>query len=218
LSPTYCRTWPLASVLTMTPGVAVFVVAMSVLVPLVGNLFPAHVPFLLAMRYYAGNWAYSIWLFRHDALEKTDKLTKSSPWVHHQLARFYDHSTCVGINGRVIAFRLMHLHGRALPELLPKAVDNLHDYLWADGEVVAGMALGWNFGDGHLHNEQLLRSLQQQCGFEAGELRCIMVESQPMGKSTLHYRILDAKTGLLEQGHVQISDLRKRQPWGEVLA
>ena len=37
--------------------------------PLYGNFVPSRVSFLLAMRYYAGNWAYSIWLFRGDAPE-----------------------------------------------------------------------------------------------------------------------------------------------------
>jgi hypothetical protein len=76
------------------------------------------------------------------------------------------------------------------------------------------MVLGWNFGEGHLHREQLLRSVQEQCQFESGELRCIMVESQPLGRSTLHYRILDAKDGLIEEGQADVRLLRKQQPWG----
>ena len=81
------------------------------------------------------------------------------------------------------------------------------------GEIVAGMVLGWNFGDGHLHREQLLRAVQEQCGFEEGELRCVFVESQPLGRATLEYRILDAKTGLLERGELDVHALRRCQPW-----
>jgi hypothetical protein len=202
------------SVLSMSAPVAVLILVMGVIIPLLGNLYPDRVPFLMAMRYYAGNWAYSVWLFKHDALAKLDKLTKSSPWVFDQLSGMYDRRTMVGVGSRVIAFRLMHLHGRALPLLLPKAVGVIEDYTWAEGELIAGMTLGWNFGDGHLHDEQLLRAIQAQCGFEAAELRCIMVESQPLFKSTLHYRIHDASTGLIEQGHLQIAALRKLQPWG----
>ena len=117
-----------------------------------------------------------------------------------------------------MAFRLMHLHGRALSELVPKALPRFDEYEWLDGEIVAGIVLGWNFGDGHLHGEQLLRSVQEQCGFEEGELRCIMVESQPLGQSTLQYRIVDAKKGTLESGHVDVATLRARQPWGTVPA
>ncbi len=39
---------------------AVFLLAVLVVVPLAGNLFPRWVSFLVAMRYYAGNWPYSV--------------------------------------------------------------------------------------------------------------------------------------------------------------
>lgn len=210
--------WKHAAVspLAASAPVLVLIAFMGIALPLLGNLFPARIAFLLAMRYYAGNWAYSVWLWKRTAVPKTERLVKSAPWPTDQLAKLYDEGTRVGMAGRVIAFRLMHLHGRALPMLLPKAVERLEDYVWTDGEQIAGLALGWNFGDGHLHGEQLLRALQAQCAFEEGELRCIMVESEPLGKGTLHYRVLDAKTGLIEEGHARIAELRRCQPWGEL--
>ena len=195
--------WPLAAFLGIMLGA----------LPVLGNLFPGRISFLLAMRYYAGNWAYSVWLFRGDSHRKLSKLTTSAGWVHDQLARFYDRSTAVGIVGKVLGFRLMHLHGRALPILLPKAVSRLEDYEYVDGEIIAGLVLGWNFGDGHLHDERLLAAVQKQCGFETGELRCIFVEAQPLGQRTLAYRIHDARTGLLETGELDVGALRERQPW-----
>jgi hypothetical protein len=196
-----------------SPALAVLLVGALVVVPLLGNLYPASISFLCSMRYYAGNWPFSIWLFRGDSYRKLDRLTKSSAWLHDQLAHFYDRSTSVGLVGRVIAFRAMHLHGRTLQTLLPKAVDDLLDYEHVDGELVAGLALGWNFGDGHLHDEGLLRAVQAQCGFEEGELRCVFVESQPMFGSSLAWRIVDAKTGVRETGELAIAELRERQPW-----
>ena len=192
---------------------AVFLVLMLVGLPLLGNLFPGWLSFLLAMRYYAGNWAYSVWLLRGQSYRKLDRLTKSAPWVYDQLDRLYDRSTGVGLVGKVMAFRLMHLHGRALPVLIPKAVDRLEDYEYLDGEMIAGLALGWNFGDGHLHRESLLAAIQQQCGFDEGELRCIFVEAQPMGRKTMNYRIVDAASGLLEEGELSVSEMLDRQPW-----
>jgi hypothetical protein len=206
------------SLLDVNAPVAVLLAVMCVAVPLLGNLFPSRVPFLLAMRYYAGNWAYSVWLFRGDSHRKLERLTRSAGWIYDQLGRLYDRGACVGIVGKVMAFRLMHLHGRLLSQLVPRAVERLDEYEWIDGEIVAGMVLGWNFGDGHLHREELLRAVQQQCSFEPGELRCIMVEAQPLGRSTLHYRIVDAKTGLLEEGQADVGELRRRQPWGEAAA
>lgn len=204
------RVWELGSL-----PLGVVLVAMLVGVPLLGNIAPKSISFLLAMRYYAGNWAYSVWLFRGESYRKLDKLTKVSPWIYDQLDRFYDRATSIGLVGKVMAFRLMHLHGRALPKLIPKAVPQLSDYEYLDGELVAGMALGWNFGDGHLHHEGLLEALQQQCGFEPGELRCIFVESQPLGRDSLEYRIHDAASGELERGELSVSELRQMQPWGE---
>ena len=193
--------------------VALFLLVMLVLLPLLGNLFPSRLSFLMAMRYYAGNWACSVWLFRGDSYRKLDRLKKASPWVHDQLGRFYDRSTSVGLVGKVMAFRMMHLHGRAFSALVPKAVARFEDYEWVDGELVAGISLGWNFGEGHLHHEQLLTSIQEQCGFDEGELRCIFLEAQPLGRSTLAYRIADAKTGTVDRGAVHVADLRARQPW-----
>jgi hypothetical protein len=199
--------------LATTPALALFLAVALVVLPILGNLFPRHLSFLLAMRYYAGNWAYSVWLFRGDSYRKLGKLKASSPWIYDQLAHLYDRSTSVGLLGKVMGFRLMHLHGRALPVLVPKAVERLADYEWVDGELVAGLSLGWNFGEGHLHDERLLESLQAQCGFEAGELRCIFVESQPLGRSTLAFRIVDAKTGRIEAGELPVASLLAAQPW-----
>jgi Transmembrane protein of unknown function (DUF3556) len=196
-----------------SPALAVFLVIMLIGAPLFGNLWPSRLSFLLAMRFYAGNWAYGVWLFRGESYRKLDRLTKASSWVYDQLDRFYDRPTSIGLVGKVMGFRLMHLQGRALPILLPKAVDRLEDFEYIDGELVAGLALGWNFGDGHLHREPLLRAVQEQCGFAPGELRCIFVEGQPFGRSTMAYRIHDAATGLLDEGTVDVRAMRQRQPW-----
>lgn len=205
---------PEVSVLDLgSPALAVFLAVMLIGLPLAGNLFPGRISFLLAMRYYAGNWAYGVWLFRGESYRKLDRLVKSSAWVYDQLDRFYDRATGVGLVGKVIAFRLMHLHGRALPLLIPRAVERLEDHEYLDGEIVAGLVLGWNFGDGHLHREPLLRAVQEQCDFEEGELRCIFVEAQPLGGRSLAYRIHDARTGLIEEGELDVAEMRGRQPW-----
>lgn len=198
--------WPLGAIL----------VVCLVLVPLLGNLFPDKISFLPAMRYYAGNWAWSAWLFRGDSYRKLEAgLTMSAPWVTDQLARFYDARTCAGLVGKVLAFRSMHLHGRILGIALPEVVPRLADYTYVDGEIVAGLVLGWNFGDGHLHHEQLLTTVQRACNFAEGELRCLFVESQPLLGDSLAWRALDAASGELARGAASVADLRRRQPWDE---
>jgi hypothetical protein len=195
-----------------------------VVVPVVGNLRPDKVSFLMAMRYYAGNWGTSLWLWRPSALAKLDDgITKSVALPRHQLERLYGEGAYEPTLGRVQAFRSMHLHGRALNQLLPRAIADLRDdevaargldeFEVIDGELVAGIALGWNFGEGHLHDERLLAALHEQCDFAPGELRCVLLESQPAGRSTLHWRIVDPATGQIAEGTVSAAGLLDVQPW-----
>jgi hypothetical protein len=195
------------------PLLALFLIFALLAVPLLGNLFPARVSFLLAMRYYAGNWPCSVWLFRGDSQKKLARLRKCSAGLAEQIARFYGPEIVIAVRARLLAFRLMHLHGRALQQLLPQAVNRLDDYEYVEGEVIAGLALGWNFGDGHLHHEQLLAAIQAQCQFEAGELRCVFMEGQPFGRGSLAYRIVDAVSGELTRGELAVARLREVQPW-----
>jgi hypothetical protein len=109
--------------------------------------------------------------------------------------------------------RFLHLEGRVLLEALPRAVDDLDAYEWMDGEVVGGMVLGWNFGDGHLNGAQLLDAVQRQCGFEPGELRVVMVESQPLFGRSMAWRVVDAASGMVAQGETEIGRMRDRLPW-----
>jgi hypothetical protein len=208
----YYANVPMSSV--HSPALMIVLFLALLIIPVLGNLFPRWISFLLSMRYYAGNWAYSIWLFKGDAEEKLNgEVVKACPTVMHQLSRFYDDDTSRLLFSKVIAFRAMHLHGRALQLLVPKAVTDIDQYAWRDGELIAGIVLGWNFGDGHLHNEQLLNSIQKRCSFASGELRCIFVESQPFGQPHMDWRIVDAKDGEIEKGRVSVEELQTLQPY-----
>jgi len=198
---------------------AILIVVLAVALA-AGNIFPQKISFLPAMRYYAGNWASSLWCFRAGAEDRIEaNVVKSSALVFNQLAKLYDPATAAIISDKVPgAFRSMHLHGRALNGLLPRALGNeanAADYSIRDGEVVAGPLVGWNFGEGHLHNEQLLRAVQQRCHFDEGDVRVIILEGQPIQTQRQWYRIVDAKTGLIEAGYVTVEDMLARQPWPE---
>jgi hypothetical protein len=197
-----------------SPLLAAFLITSLIVIPVLGNTLPSKISFLPSMRYYAGNWATSFWLFRDDCYRRLDEcLTKSAPTVQRQLRRFYDDDTADALLDKAVAFRSMHLHGRALNDLAPRAVDDLERYFVHDGEWIAGITLGWNFGDGHLHHEQLLDAIQRQCWFDEGQLVCIFVESQPIQRQSHDYRIVDASAGLIESGRVPIRGLLEKQPW-----
>jgi hypothetical protein len=182
----------------------------------VGNIWPQKVSFLLAMRYYAGNWDTSVWCFTEEGLAKFEAgTTRAAPLPHVQLEKFYgkelaDIPLYIGY-----AFRGLHSHGRALFTLVPRACaprDEL-DYALVEGELVAGTVLGWNFGDGHLHNEGLIAALQERCHFAPGDVRVVLLHAQPIQRQTQEYRLIDAATGELERGEVDVIEMVRRQPW-----
>jgi hypothetical protein len=200
------------------PLLIVVLALVGVVIPLLGNLFPEKISFLPSMRYYAGNWATSTWLFNKasGAEDKLDqRVTKVAPITVEQLTKLYGADMANYLMDKAVAFRSMHSHGRALNALTARAVDDVEGYHVREGEVVAGVVAGWNFGDGHFHHNQLLEVVQEQVGFEPGELRIICLESQPFHIPRQRYRIYDAATGLLEEGWVDVADMVKRGPWLE---
>jgi len=184
--------------------------------PVLGNFRPDLVSFLPSMRYYAGNWATSQWLFRRDtgAERKLDReVVKAAPIVEEQLKKFYEPEMIDVLFYKGLAFRSMHSHGRALNALSLRAVDDVEDYSVREGELVAGVVLGYNFGDGHFHDHRLLAAVQERCRFGPGELRVVTLESQPAHVQRQRYRIWDAADGLIEEGWVDVRDMVRRQPW-----
>jgi len=200
------------------PLLIVVLALIGVVIPVIGNLFPEKISFLPSMRYYAGNWATTVWMFRKDteAEKKLDeRLYKVAPVAVEQLAKQYGDEMAHYFMDKALAFRSMHSHGRALNALVNRAADDIDAYYVREGEVVAGVCAGWNFGDGHFHHEQLLESVQKQVDFDPGDVRVIMLESQPFHIPKQHYRIHDAATGLIEEGWVDVRDMVKRGPWLE---
>lgn len=196
------------------PLLIALLVLIGIVMPIFGNLRPDKVSFLPGMRYYAGNWATSQWLFRKGSEDRLDEcIKKAAEIVPKQLEGFYGKDLTEVLLYKGLAFRSMHSHGRALNGLAFRAVEDLSAYDVREGELVSGVCNGWNFGDGHFHNEQLLAAVQERCGFAEGELRVVALESQPVGRPDQRYRILDAKRGLIEEGSVLVRDMCERQPW-----
>ncbi|MPY97624.1 MAG: DUF3556 domain-containing protein [Actinophytocola sp.] len=197
-----------------SPLLGAILLVCLVLMPALGNAKPHLMSFLPSMRYYAGNWATSMWAFRKGSEAKIDEcITKSSKLQKTQLTTLYGEEMAELLMQKAVVFRSLHHHGRALLGLLPRTVDDVEAYDVREGEFVAGTVLGWNFGEGHLHHEQLIEAMQERCHFEPGEVRVIVLESQPIHRQRQHYRIVDAATGVIEEGYVRVADMVARQPW-----
>ncbi|BBU21659.1 DUF3556 domain-containing protein [Mycobacterium xenopi] len=185
-----------------------------------GNLFPRKISFLPGMRYYAGNWDTTLWCVKPSADEKISRgLVAIASMPAAQLERFYGKDRAQIPMYLGYAFRAMNTHGRALFTLAHRAMagQNEDDYVITDGERICSTAIGWNFGDGHMHNEQLITAMQERCHFEPGEVRVVLLDAQPIHRQTQEYRLVDAATGEFERGYVQVADMVTRQPWDDTV-
>lgn len=186
---------------------------------LLGNMFPRKISFLPGMRYYAGNWDTTLWCIKPSANDKIGRgIVAIASMPQAQLERFYGSPEAAQIPLYMgYAFRGFNTHGRALFTLAHRAMagQNEDDYVLTDGERICSTAIGWNFGDGHMHNEQLISALQERCHFEPGEVRVVLLDAQPIHKQTQAYRLVDAATGEFERGIVRVADMVTRQPWAD---
>ncbi|WP_460358712.1 DUF3556 domain-containing protein [Mycobacterium sp. ZZG] len=199
--------------------IVLFVVVAGTVV--VGNLFPRKVSFLPGMRYYAGNWDTSLWCVKPSAAEKiTNGIVAIASMPAAQMEKFYGSKETAEIYQYMgYAFRSFNTHGRAMFTLAHRlmADGNEDEYVLTDGERICSTAIGWNFGDGHMHNEQLIAALQKRCHFEPGEVRVLLLDAQPIHRQRQEYRLVDAATGEFERGYVIVDDMVTRQPWDDTV-
>jgi hypothetical protein len=203
----------------MTTPLPALLAALLVGIVIAGNLFPRKVSFLPGMRYYAGNWDTTLWCMKPSAAEKIEKNVVSiASMPQAQMQKFFGSPQIAEMYQYMgYAFRGFNSHGRAMFSLAHRAMagQDESEYVLTDGERICSTAVGWNFGDGHMHNEQLIDALQRRCRFEPGEVRVVLIDAQPIHRQRQEYRLVDAATGEFERGYVRVRDLVNRQPWDD---
>jgi Transmembrane protein of unknown function (DUF3556) len=206
----------LTDMTTPLPVLLFLVVAGTVAI---GNMFPQKVSFLPGMRYYAGNWDTGLWCVKPSAeVKMVNGIVAIASMPAAQMERFYGSKETAEMYLYMgYAFRAFNSHGRAMFTLAHRAMAGYDesDYMLTDGERICSTAIGWNFGDGHMHNEQLIAALQERCHFEPGEVRIVLIDAQPIHRQTQRYRLVDAATGEFETGYVKVADMVTRQPWAD---
>jgi len=87
----------------------------------------------------------------------------------------------------------MHSQGRALNSIMINQLGaDIDHYTLREAEFSTNCIIGFNFGDGHLHDPRFIESIQRRCGFEPGEFLVVWIESQPVHKPYLRYQVIDA--------------------------
>jgi len=198
-------------------GWLAFVVITGLFFPVLGNLRPDLVSFLPSMRQYAGNWASAQWAFKSKEVEA--KLNKLTPRPHvnqiDQLTKGMGYPEPIAeiTMQQTIGWRTMHSQARGLYSLLMHHMPDLDKATVREAEFACNSILGFNFGDGHFHDERLLFAIQKRCQFEPGEWIVVWVESQPIHKPTQTYKVIDPAVGILERGTWNVAEAVNEQPW-----
>ncbi|MFD6156965.1 DUF3556 domain-containing protein [Nocardia sp. NPDC060256] len=197
-----------------SPWLAVLLIAALLFFPILGNFRPDKVSFLPSMRQYAGNWASAVWAFTPGAEAKLNRVTRTAKNQVDQFVEFgYEPEWAEVTMQQVIAWRTMHSQGRGLFSVLLKNLPDIDSRTVREGEFLCNSLIGFNFGDGHLHNADFIAAVQREAQFEPGEAVVVWVESQAWGSKMQHYQVIDAALGVIERGTWRVSDAVAEQPW-----
>jgi Transmembrane protein of unknown function (DUF3556) len=199
----------------MTPWLLAVTLAALLFFPVLGNLRPDLVSFLPSMRQYAGNWASATWAFAPGCEQKLNEyLVKPAAMTIDQLEGMYDRATAEVVMHQMLGWRSMHSQGRALNSIMIKQLgEDIDRYTLREAEFSTNCIIGFNFGDGHLHDHRFIESIQRRCAFAPGEFIVVWIESQPVHKNYLRYQVIDAALGVVEKGTYLVADAVAEQPW-----
>jgi len=190
------------------------------LFPVLGNLRPDLVSFLPSMRQYAGNWASAMWAFAPGCEQKlNDRIVKAAPMQKDQLQSKapllgYDEPVAEILLNMLLAWRSMHRQARGLNSVMMRHLgEDIDSYTLREAEFSCNAIVGFNFGDGHLHDQRLIAAIQKRCQFAPGEFTVVWVESEPVWTGRQQYLVIDAAVGVVERGSWAVKDAVKEIPW-----
>jgi Transmembrane protein of unknown function (DUF3556) len=204
----------------MSTPLLVITVAGLLFFPVLGNLRPDLVSFLPSMRQYAGNWASAMWAFAPGAEQKLNEhIVKAAPMQKDQLQikaplLGYDERVSEILLNMLLAWRSMHSQARGLNSVMIRHLgEDIDTYTLREAEFSTNAIVGFNFGDGHLHDQSLINAIQKRCRFTPGEFTVVWVESEPVWQGRQQYWVMDAAVGVVERGSWAVKDAVKEIPW-----
>ncbi|QKT08589.1 DUF3556 domain-containing protein [Gordonia sp. X0973] len=188
-----------------------------VIFPILGNLRPDWVSFLPSMRQYAGNWASAQWAIKPEAEKKLEEhIVRSQPNIITQLQKAgYPEDVAEVVLSMTTGWRSLHSQGPGLMSIMRNYLgeEKFNTYRMREAEFACNSIIAFNFGEGHFHNEDLIRAIQRRCNFEPGEFLVAWVESQPIHKNYQEWKLIDAALGVVERGTYKVADSADTQPW-----
>jgi phytoene dehydrogenase-like protein len=97
---------------------------------------------------------------------------------------------------QLLGWRSLHSQARGLNSVMINQLGaDIDTYTPREAEFCCNNLTGFNFGDGHMHDEHLLNSIQARCNFAPGEFIVVWVESEPIGNGRQQYWVWDCRRG-----------------------
>ncbi|WP_320670114.1 DUF3556 domain-containing protein [Patulibacter defluvii] len=199
----------------MDPALLILTLGAMCVFPIWGNMRPDQISFLPALRQYAGNWASAMWALAPGAEQKlNDHVKKASLMQRDQLEEMYGFHEAEVVLHQLLGWRSLHSQGRGLNSVMWNTLGkDLDHYTLREAEFSCNAVIGWNFGEGHLHDDRLITALQERCNFAPGEFIVVWVESEPYGNGRQQYHVIDAAVGVIERGSWSVQECVDAQPW-----
>jgi hypothetical protein len=185
------------------------------LLPVLGNLRPDLVSFLPSMRQYSGNWATGMWALAPGCEQRLNEhILKAAPMQKDQLTEMYGEREAEVVMAQVLAWRAMHSQGRGLNSVMINQLGkDIDTYTLREGEFACNAVVGFNFGDGHLHDHRMIQAIQTRCQFAPGEFIVVWAEAEPLGNGRQEYLVIDAAVGIVERGCWVVKEAIAEQAW-----
>ncbi len=199
----------------METGLLVLTVGAMLVFPILGELRPDKVSFLPAFRQYSGNWATAFWMFAPGRESKLDEhITKPCISQKVQLSEMFTPDEAEVVLQQLLGWRSLHSQARGLNSVMINQLGpDIDTYTPREAEFCCNNLTGFNFGDGHMHNEYLLEAIQTRCQFKPGEFVVAWVESEPIGNGRQQYWVWDAGEGIVERGSWAVKDAVEALNW-----
>ena len=126
----------------------------------------------------------------------------------------YDERVAEILLNMLLAWRSMHSQARGLNSVMMRHLgEDIDTYTLREAEFSCNAIVGFNFGDGHLHDQSLITAIQKRCEFAPGEFTVVWVESEPVWQGRQQYWVMDAAVGVVERGSWAVKDAVTEIPW-----
>lgn len=198
--------------LPTSPLLLAFLVIVLLVIPVVGQIWPRLVPFLMAYRQYAGNWRAGFFMVRKSAQPKFDRIKAWNP-IFYPAGRieFKLGAPVMAVPQYRGMFSVFEKFFDDNPRFKPS------DFLIVNSFTFSNAVFGWDLQVGWLWFRECFRTaVVDICGLEAGE--CYVLQIEPVSllpPYQLTYRLMDLVKGPMEAdvfADVLYSDLEGTHP------